>query len=374
MERGEKYVRKEEDSLSDIKKDPYNYICNWMEELLPYTGRKAFEIICLMPPSLILPDLLYKSKKIRSNINVLLLTSSGGGKSTICKQLSYLTYHPIDVRSITSAKLESKIYSSPLFTFIVEDFATMSRDPFIVKTVESILGEEKRLQRSTMNKDVDMDTDGVGLLAGIPQDLSNYLTSGLIFRLFTLSIIHTQKEHSEIGKHIMESIGNNGNFDEKEELIKKYYQELAKIQAGEHSEIGQITGYYLDEKFKKKSYEVWDKYTKQIYQKIKAQLNWFRLYQEFYRMLVSHAFLNVFNRKVENGILYPNEEDYKVAINLMKKDLQTKFKLINMESFSRSISNIKEFERIMNSDKVEERDKNMLKQLVKIKRGKIVNN
>jgi len=356
----------------EIRDNPYEFICNWMEEILPHTGKKAFEIISLMPPSLILPDLPYKSKKIRSNINVLLLTSSGGGKSTLAKELEYLSYSTLSLRSITPAKLESKIMLNPIFTLIIEDFATMSRDAIVGKILEGIIGDEKRVQRSTMKKDIDTETEGIGLICGVPNDLAEYLSGGLIFRLVPCVIFHNEEEHSNIGKEIIESVGENGGFDEYEEVIKEYYWDLYKIQSGENPDLSPIMGYHIDENFKKKAYEVWDKYTREIYKRVDAPLNWFRSLQEFFRFLVSHAFLNVFNRKVEDGILYPNEEDYKVAIRLMKRDLKTKFKLISMEIFVRNINNLKELSKVMESDNLSDEQKRIISNLIKIKRGKIV--
>ncbi len=360
-----------EDNLKKlIKINPYVFICDWIEEILPYTGKKCFKVIALMPPSLILPDLPFKSQKIRSNINLLLLTSPGGGKSSIAKKLKYLTYAPIDLRSITSAKLESKIQSSPLFTLIVEDFATMSKDPIVVKIVEGILGEEKRIQRSTMRKDVDTETDGIGLICGVPRDLAEYLTGGLIFRLCSIVIFHSIEEHSKIGQKIVNGIGIEGKVDEKEIVIKEYYDELLQIQTGEHPELNKITGYHIDEEFKKKAYQVWDDFTKQIYKNTKAPLNWFRTLHEAFRFLVAHAFLNVFSRKVENGILYPNEDDFKIALDLMKEDLKIKYKLISMDKFVSSITNLKELATILDSGKFSDEQKKIAENLMKLKRGR----
>ena len=183
---------------NNIKEKPYEYICQWVEKILPFTGKKIFEIVSLMPCSLILPDLVYKGKSIRTNINVLLLTSPGGGKSTASKILAYISYNSIELRSITPAKLEEKIQGTPLFTLIVEEYATMSKDPRVGKIIEGILGEEKKLQRATMRKDVDIDTEGVGLLCGVPSDLQEHLSGGLIFRLVPLCIFHSKEEHSKM--------------------------------------------------------------------------------------------------------------------------------------------------------------------------------
>ena len=368
----DKYIKEEKTNLpEELIKDPYNYILNFVENILPYTGKRVFELLSLMPCSLILPDLKYKGKKIRSNINVLFLASPSGGKSTISEILSSISFSPLSVRSITPAKLESKVQSNPFFTLIVEDYATMSKDATVTKIIEGCLGEEKRIQRSTMRGDVDTETEGVGLICGVPTDLREHLSGGLIFRFVPKVIFHSIEEHSKIGKDISEGIGKDSNFEQIEENIKNYYKELLKIQNEKHPIINQITGYEIKKEFIEKAYKSWDRMTREIYKKTKAPYNWFRSLHEFCRFLISHAFLNVFNRKVENGILYPNEEDFKIALKLMKEDLNLKFKLINTEIFIRSISTLKDLYNVINSDRVGEENKNLILSLANLKEGKL---
>jgi len=90
-------------------KNPYKFICDYAEEVYPFAGRKVFEVASLIPPSLILPDLPYKGKKIRSNINILILSPPSSGKSQLSNLFSCLTYNPINYRSVTSAKLITEI-------------------------------------------------------------------------------------------------------------------------------------------------------------------------------------------------------------------------------------------------------------------------
>lgn len=368
----EKYVKEEKIEIpEELIRNPYKYICDVVEEILPHTGRKAFKIISLMPCSLILPDLIYKGKTIRSNINVLFLTPPSGGKSTVSEFLSQISYSPISLRSITAAKLESKIHSNPFFTLIVEEYATMSKNPIVGKIIEGVLGEEKRVQRATMRGEIDDVTEGIGLLCGTPVDLQEHLSGGLIFRLIPLIIFHDIEEHSSIGKDIAGGIGKDNKFELKEQYIKNYYDELLKIQSGGNSKIEQIMGYEIPENFSKEAYNEWDKMTRNIYKRIKAPFNWFRSLHEFFRVLVSHAFLNVFNRKVEKGILYPNDEDFKVALKIMRDDLKIKYRLINTDLFIRSISTLKELSQIMDSEKISDEQKNILKSLIKIKKGKV---
>ena len=105
---------------------------------------------------------------------------------------------------------------------------------------------------------------------------------------------------------------------------------------------------------------------------VEAQgFNFFRELQEFFRFLVSSAFLNVYNRKVENGILYPNEEDFKRALSLMKSSLKFKFRLLKSSSMAKSISNAKEFIEIMKSDRLSDQTKEIMRSLIEIKGDRI---
>lgn len=366
----DKYKKKEVKLPEKLIRNPYKYICNWVEDTLPHTGKKVFEILSLLPCSLILPDFIYKGRKIRSNINVLFLSPPGAGKSTIADMLSHITYSPISVRSVTPAKLNQKIHANPFFTFIVEDYATMSRDETVGKIIEGILGEEKRIQRSTMRGEIDTKTEGVGLICGTPDDLAEHLSGGMIFRLIPIILFHSIEEHSNIGQKIVEGIGEQAEFEETEEFIKQYYQELLTIQLDKHDSIEQIIEYNIPKEFGERIFQQWDFMTKEIYKRIEAPYNWFRSLHEFYRVLVAHAFLNVFNRKVENGVLYPNEEDFNVALKIMKKDLNTKYKVINTNVFLGKITSLKELYDKINSDTISGEEKNYLKALARIKKGK----
>lgn len=360
-----KYVNKEKELPKELLDNPYKFICDYAESIYPKVGKKTFEVISLMPCSLIIPDLDYGSKKVRTNIHALFLTGSGGGKTSISNLFSNLTFNPLKFESITSAKMETSIAQNPMFSLIVGDFARMSRDPILIKLIEGLLGEEKRIQRATMRKDIDMEVDGIALLCGISTDLSHYIFSGLIFRVVPILIGHDCNEHSEIGKHIKTKIGNKEN-DNSEEMIRKYYTKLARIQADEEK---QIKGYHIPKEFRDEAYKNWNRLTKPIVKDI--GLNFFRELQEFFRFLCSSAFLNYFNRKVENNILYPNEKDFDIALKLMKNSINFKKKLIRSESFAKGIKDAKQFKQIMESKNISEGYKDIIRNLVEIKGKKV---
>lgn len=346
-----------------IKDTPYKFICDWAETIFPHTGKKVFRILALMIPSLIIPDLPYKGQKIRSNINSLFLAPPGAGKTSISKIFSYLTYNPLEVESITPARLESELNKVEYGSLIVGDFARMSRDQIIVKIVEGILGEEKRISRKTMRGDSEGQKELIGLLCGVPGDLSGYLTSGLIFRVVPLVVFHDSTEHSNIGEYINENMGiEEETSKEKQDEIKEYYEELLEIQTGRHK-MSPILSYKISDEIKKKIFERWDMLTKKAVED--TRLIFFRELHEGYRFLIAHAFLNVFNRKIENQRLIPNNQDLKVALYFMTENIILKKKLLKFEGFARNLKSIKELDEVLKNSKLNQTDRGVLKSLVK---------
>jgi len=354
--------------LKSIKADPYNYICDYAESIYINIGRKVFEVLALLTPSVIAPDLLFMGKKVRSNLNCLFLASSGAGKTSIATLLGKLTLNPLSVESITPAGLESAIQANPKFTMIVGDFSRMARDPIIIKILEGILGEEKCIKRKTARKEINIDTDGSCLLCGTPQDLSHYLSGGLLFRLVPKILILSNKEHSEIGRHIISRTGEEGEDDLIEEAINIFYKELEMIQLGTHSDIKEIKGYVIPKQFKDQAYEEWDKLTQPIVKM--TNFNFLRGLQEFFRFLVSHAFLNIHNRKVVDGKLYPNEEDFSIALKLMIETINLQHDILKTERFAKTIKNLNELKSVLNSN-IDPKYKAYLKNLVEVSNGKV---
>ena len=225
-----KYVNEEMKFPKELVENPYGYITSWAESILPHTGRKIFEVLSLMPCSLIIPDISYEGMDIRSNINCLFLGTSGCGKTTITEMFKSLTYSPIAVNSITAPRLESEIKKYEDATLIIGDLARMSRDIKVMKVIEGLLGEEKSTSRMTMRSESMEKKNLIGLMCGVPSDMSSHFSSGILFRTFPIVLFHSQKQHSEIGGYINENIGKeNKGVKEKEKEIKRYYQELSKI-------------------------------------------------------------------------------------------------------------------------------------------------
>ncbi len=353
------------EELKEISKDPYNYICEYVESIYPNIGRKTFRVLSLLPVSLIIPDIPSNTKKIRSNLHAIFLGASGSGKTSIAKLFSKFVINSLEFESITSAGLESAIaHSGGIFTLIVGDFARMSRDPILMKVLEGVLGEERRIQRTTARKDLDMDVNAISLLCGVSTDLSKYILSGMIWRCVPILIGHTAEEHSDIGKHIRDSVGNIQK-DGKEEIIKRYYGVLSEFQTTDKK----VTGYDIPYKFRDDLFQNWKILTEPYVKEL--GLNFFRELWDGYRFMVSHSFLNIFNREIDNGILKITDEDYRVSLNLMKQSIKFKFRLIRSESFVKRLKDAKDFKKIMESDKIPEQVKDMIRSLAEVKGNRV---
>ncbi|MEK6879030.1 MAG: hypothetical protein AABY22_05450 [Nanoarchaeota archaeon] len=349
----------------EIKKNPYEYINNFMEESLIHVGRKTFSILSLMPCSLILPNIPFTSSSIRSNINLIYIAPSSSGKSTLCSNFENFSYFPLKRRSISASELSMKANEMKLLTLIIEDFSQTSEDYETIKVIEGIIGEEQNISKSNMRVEFLEKIKGVGFLCGTPTDLDRYaksLEGGLLSRCMVIYLYHTPKQHSEIGDFINSKIGEEDHSDrmkEKEQIIINYYKELQLIQEGKHEKIKPIQHYLIDKEFKMKAGNVWKKITEKLIEEM-GDKYWIRDLGDFYRILVSSAFLNVFNREHENGVLKPNEEDFKLALELMKQNMKYKWAIIKSTELNKKIKNYDVLLDYLNSERISPSVKNIL--------------
>lgn len=363
-------MKKPEGIPEELTNDPYKYICDFAELAHPHVGGYVFETLSLVPVSLIIDDLDYFSKKIRTNLSVFFLAESGGCKSSICNQFEKFAYFPIPGRSYTPAELENEILRNPIFSLIIEDYTTMSADERTNKIVEGLIGDEKMLDRHTTQKDIRKTINGCSLLCGVPQDISHRLTTGTLSRVLCVVKIYNDEEHSHIGRHIITNVGKKSDVNKMEESIITYYKLLQMIQADRIKEYEPVKEFEIPENIRTRIFTEWDNLTKKI--RKKAPFNFFREEYDGVRVLVAYAFLNYFNRKIENGKLFVTEKDCDVAIKIMKRNLITKYNLLMSDKLGKSIKNVVQFKKIMDSENIPEEIKQLVPFYVKEKLGRDV--
>lgn len=362
--------------MEEIRKEPYKYICDWAESLLIHVGKQTFEVLSLLPCSLILPDIPYETKYIRPQINAMILSPPSGGKSTIAEKFAKMSMNPLTFRRISATELISQIIINPeLFTIINEDFSQVAEDYDVIKVLEGVTGDERKISDKTNRRNIEINTKAVALICGTPSDLTRYiqnLEGGMFFRLVPIMINHSPEQHSEIGKYINSKIGTYDNINllmKKEENILNYYKELRAIQAGENREIKPIIKYNIPDDIRQSGGYYWDKITTSLVKGM--NFYWIRELHEFYRFLVAHAFLNVYNRKITpitmNGIegseITINKEDYEVALKLMKQNIKFKYCLIKATGLNRHITSAEALKIALDSKGVPSQAKNILKNI-----------
>lgn len=329
-----------------IKSNPRKYICDCIEKNLIYVGSKSFKFISLLPCSLVLPDICFNSTSIKPNFNLLMIGSPSFGKTSICNKFCNITLNPIKVKKITNSRMVERLIQDKMFSISLDDFASLFNDNDgypKVKTLESALGDDRMLSAETMTYQTgEVRVQGVGLIGITPIDLVkflDYLKSGLFSRMAILWLHLTKKENDNVIKYINEGIGNYSNENDmliKEKIIKDYYQILFNIQYDKH-EIKKIAGYKISNEIKNEALKKWQNIIDNF--GIKESGNFKRDLHNFYRFVISSAFLNIFNREHKDGILVPNEEDLKVALELMEESLSNKLMLFQIEDKSKLLKN-----------------------------------
>ncbi len=71
--------------------------------------------------------------------------------------------------------------------------------------------------------------------------------------------------------------------------------------------------------------------------------------QEYYRFLVSRAFLQIHNREHSNGMLVPNEDDHKKALSMTLENSRNKWGVGIALRKNKNITTIEALDSFMNS-------------------------
>jgi len=337
-----------------ILKNPYEIILRFAERRLKHVGHKIFSYLCLMPVSLVAPDLQYEDTTIRSNIHVMLLSPAGGGKSFATSTLKEFSLNPFDFEMITSAATEEELFGMKYCTILVQDMARIISDKNMIKTLEGLCGEEKKSGSITLSRgDKRFNIDVVALLAGVPSDISSYISSGIIFRFAPLLIMHNKETQEKIGKEIAMNVGKSGKNYNIEE-IKKFYKWIYQVQLGKNKDYAKIDGYILNDVQRNSIYEKWKETLEMI--NPSSSFNWFRELLSGFRYLSASSILNMANRKieVENGknFIVPNIQDLRLGIFLMVNEIRLKSYLLKCDKIARRIKDIKYLEKYRDRDKI----------------------
>lgn len=315
--------------LERIKMNPYSEIRNFYERILPCMGSKCFSIASLVPISHILPKIIRNGKEIRVHINVWIMTPTGGGKSTLCREFENVCYFPLSTKKMTTPRVYHELKLGEHRTLIVEDIATWVSDDEKIKILEGVIGEEESISHETMRniknggpKHVNV----VSFLASTPEVISNNrIQHGILRRVSPLIVFLSKEENDKISDYIHNSMGKDSKVLSSEP-IRKFYEEIYNIQKGLNKNIPPIRSYIIPDFIREElknyikplSQGLFDRYGSSSASEI----------EEVYRFLVCHAGLNIFKKirdgKFKDGNLEIDEEDLRVAKGLIGREISSK--------------------------------------------------
>lgn len=354
-----------DDFPSKLIANPYVEIINWSEKRFKLLGKFVFPYLSLMPISTYIPKIPYEGMNLPCNISFLLLTPSGGGKSLIAETMESICMNPYNVDKVSAPEMLSELDGQDNVSIITGDAGRIFRDKEFLKSLEMVI-YDGRVRKRNKREILDYTINANCYLAGVPQDITSYLSSGILSRVTPMVIMHSREDQKLIGQGIIDSLGITNIKDSlTSEIIKNYYKFLMQIQAGENKEFPKIKGYILSEKTKDYINKVWsrnlDKSKTQPYE------NYYRELISGFKYMCASAFLNLPNRKVEDGFLVPNQEDLKVGLILQADEIATKINLTRMEKISSQIRDIKALEKVASHHNVGEMNYEILRVLVENK-------
>lgn len=357
-----------DEEINKIKRDPVNYICDWMESNLIHIGKKVFRLICLQPCSMIIPSIPMNSIDIRANINVFIIGSPACGKSTLAKKFCSFAYFPLSKKGISAPKLAQQIDESEgMFSLSLDDFSNFLEEGGYeaVKILEGAIGDEKEASRENMMYSIRRKTQAIALICGTWIDLKKYSTflkGGLLSRMSLLFISLNEQQRREKAKFINDSIGRKGKeileSRMKQQIISDYYKILFDIQnKKQNAEKPQVKGYLFNSKLNDTFLAKYETLTSKYTNDITGDFS--REQQDAYRFLISHAFINIFNREIKDGILILTKEDYDFATEMMETTLKNKLNLVKSRLFL-EMGSSQEFVEAIQNPKVNEDTRNIL--------------
>lgn len=360
----------------EIKKMPYLFICNFAEAVLMYIGKKTFEIASLQSVSEILPPISRGSEVIDPRISYLHIAGFATGKSTCASLIEKFAFYPLRRKDISANDLQMRAIQMEILHIIIDDFSQFcsgTEGYERVKILEGILGEEASILKSNMKVEMTSKAYGIGSIFGTNVDLERYarqIEGGLLSRCILNVIFLSAKEHADIGKFINGSAGDNQFSEEmklKEQTIIDYYQKLKNIQLGNDEKIKPIVNYHIEQRFKDEMYDKWKKLSDKLIEEL-GEKSYIRDLNIYYKFLVCSAFLNVYNRKLEEvevgrdeegkikkgNILYPNEEDHRLAMKLMIQTMRHKWALDKAMFYKKNVKTLEMFKSILQNEKISE--------------------
>lgn len=324
-----------EDLPSSLTDEPYPAIYNHYENIFKNAGEKVFKFAALQILSPYAPLIKYAGDEQRISVNILLLANSGGGKTEMMKKVYDIAPEgKVElVQKQTAKALQDKVTDRPEgVEILVNDMKTIMGDSELLKTYETVIADGF-VRRETAREETGGEDKKVraAMIAGVvPDDVSDQIYGGLIFRTIPIEVSYSKEEQKEIMQHITDNISSDSNPEINSDNISDLYDILYHGIKGNYQDMPRINGYKFDdgqrEKILNAAYVAIDELGQ-----LDKNVNLFRQLWDGFRLSALHALLNLHNRDVEVseedgrevGKVCIEDKDAKVGATLMQVELDT---------------------------------------------------
>jgi len=302
-----------------IVKNPYRYIKEYYEERYPCLGEKFFSYASLIAISSCLPNFEKPDGTVDSpNLHMIVIGNSGAGKTELLKEMTKISFNPKFISKITESRLESSLISLSRGTLLVNDLKRCLETPGFEKVYESAV--DGFISRETSTSTVKGEVSFSSIGAGVMSDLnSKKLYGGFLIRVVPLFLIYTLEDQKKIARRISEGYYKKLNNKVSAEDIIKYYNSLIDIQTCKSEEHEPISGFIFEDKV---SDIILNAFLNTLDDVGGDNKYYFRDLRYGYRFTANHAFLNYFNRKIEDGKIVTTVKDARIGRELMVKGMK----------------------------------------------------
>ncbi|MDY6774009.1 MAG: hypothetical protein SVS85_02315 [Candidatus Nanohaloarchaea archaeon] len=309
------------ESLPDpLVREPYPAIYNHVEQIMKYSGAKVFKYAALQILSPYAPKLTYAGENKRISINVLLIGNSGSGKTelmTKAREFSPLDKYKWIQKQTDKALQELVAQSDEGVELIINDMKTVMGDSKLLKTYESVIAEGI-VKRDTARGTIDEDDVRAAMIGGaVPDDISNQIYGGLIFRVVPIEIEYDSEQQKEIGEHITQNVASRSRNGVTNDDISEFYDIIFSMIHGRFRDYPPIRGYEFEDDHRDRIQRGWNTAIDEL-QFLDSNVNLFRQLWDGFRFAALHALLNVHNRNIQKDV---NEDGKEIGrIKLTDKD------------------------------------------------------
>jgi hypothetical protein len=320
----------------ELVEAPWLAVSNHFENVFVNAGKDCFKYLSLQVLSPYAPKLVVAGNEERIAMNVILLANPGSGKTGIIKKaMKIAPYNKHEmVQKQTQNALQDLVKKNPKgVNIFVNDMKTIMGDSSLLKTYETVIADGF-ISRDVAGQEQKSDDVRAAMVGGaVPDDISNQIYGGLIFRVIPIQIKYNENQQKQVMDHIAGSVSKQNESGMDTQDISIFYDMLYDCMRGKFDDCPKIVGYKMDEEHTETVKTAVQEAIEELKLGSFERVAFFRQLQDGFRMMALHALLNLHQREIvdqkENdngemvGRVQVTEQDAQVAAGLVQQLLGT---------------------------------------------------